>query len=227
MNKETFDLYKSKLVANLSHELKTPLTIIMAMADTLIHDPDLTKAQKTKYLERIHYNANALTQLIDDIITLHKIETQPKESLSEKQTRTRPLFADVKGMVLMDDERHLVFKTPYDTLEINQQHMLSILVNLVKNALAYTKSQTVTTRIEKEKGYVVVSVADEGPVIPEAERARIFERFYTISKSRAPTRSGSGLGLSIVKHISMLYNGDVRIAEKDGGNVFIVRLKEK
>jgi len=228
MTKEEFALYKSRLVANLSHELKTPLSIIMAMSDTLMNDPELSDEQKNKYIERIHANANALVQLIDDIITLHKIETQPKELIFQKYTRAGQLFKDVELMVLVEEHRKLTFKCGMDEFNVNQQHMLSILVNLIQNAVDYTKSKEIKAEIRRDKGNIVISVIDEGPAIPLKEREKIFERFYTISQSRSFLRSGSGLGLPIVKHIAALYSGSVTIQESSaGGNIFTVTLQER
>ncbi|MCK5879151.1 MAG: sensor histidine kinase, partial [Holophagae bacterium] len=114
-----------------------------------------------------------------------------------------------------------------ETVFIQREHLESLLANLIDNAVRYSYGDTVTVNMERSGKTVTISVSDEGPVIPAEQRERIFERFYTISRSRNRQKGGTGLGLSIVKHIATLYKGAVSVAENDrGGNTFTVTLRE-
>ena len=109
---------------------------------------------------------------------------------------------------------------------IDAFHTEMILSNLINNAVKYSTAKEIDVKIEEQDGALILEVADGGPLIPEKDRKRIFERFYTVSKSRQ--KSGFGLGLSIVKHIAVLYDGETAVFENGrGGNTFRVVLREK
>jgi two-component system phosphate regulon sensor histidine kinase PhoR len=112
-------------------------------------------------------------------------------------------------------------------VNVLEHHFHSLISNLLDNAFKYSKGGNIYLEINKNSK-ISIKVEDEGPVIPFEEQGRIFERFYTVSKSRNKYKSGSGLGLSIVKHIAEVYNGTVKLYPNDkGGNTFEVVIYEK
>lgn len=217
--------YKSDLVGNISHELKTPLTLIMGAAEVILKDADMSRSFLDKFLGTIYKNAQRINLLLDDLIFLHRLE-RTKESepdptdLGEIVDELKDLLGPLPKAVHYDCDQGLV--------KIHASHLISVLTNLISNADKYSQGQSIEVEIRKTGGLLEIRVADQGPPIPPSEHDRIFERFYTISKSRNRVESGSGLGLSIVKHIAKIYKGQVALENNPaGGNTFIVRLLEK
>ena len=141
------------------------------------------------------------------------------------------LFGDVvtelEGALEAKDQRVVTDIGPAAAaLRVDTAKLHDALRNLVENAVAYAPpATTITLASRRESGQVVITVADEGPGIPEADLARVFERFYRVDKARSRESGGTGLGLSIVKHLVEILGGDVRAANRpEGGAIFTVTL---
>ncbi|MDR2884080.1 MAG: hypothetical protein LBV09_03125 [Deferribacteraceae bacterium] len=203
--------YKTDLVGNISHELKTPLALVQGASETILKDPSMPKETMERFLNTIHRNSIRMSELISDMLELHRLENT---------ANTPNATADVQEIVaeLKDLYGHeLIFEVKTDTVRMEAAHLLSILSNLVSNAQKYSTGKRVEVLIDS----AVIAVSDEGPVIAKSDRSRIFERFYSVSDSRNRSHSGSGLGLAIVKHIVMLYHGHISVTKNDmGGNTF-------
>lgn len=224
-DKEKYSGYKSDLVGNISHELKTPLTLIMAASEVILKDSEMPRNFLDKFLAAIHKNTRRVNQLLDDLIFLHQLEGT---------TESGPDEADLHEVV--EDLRELLgptakkvrYKIESATARIHSAHLISVLTNLISNADKYSRGETIEVEMGKIGSTLEIRVADQGPPIPHSEVDRIFERFYTISKSRNRGESGSGLGLSIVKHIARIYQGGAFVEPNAlGGNTFVVRLVER
>ena len=224
-DQERYSGYKSDLVGNISHELKTPMTLIMGAAEVIVKDPEMPRAYLDKFLHTIYKNTQRINLLLDDLIFLHQLEGA---------NESEPVETNLKEMV--EDLKHLLGQTGKEvsyqfdqgSVRIHATHLISILTNLIGNADKYSQGRSIEVEVKKAAGALELKVSDHGPRIPASEAKRIFERFYTVSKSRNREESGSGLGLSIVKHIARIYKGQVLLAANSrGGNDFIVRLLEK
>jgi two-component system phosphate regulon sensor histidine kinase PhoR len=216
--------YKSALVANISHELKTPLTLIMTTSEVINKDKGMSRENLEKFLSAIYTNARRLNYLLDDLISLHRLETS--EPVAGQSDLTE-VVSDVREL-LDTSGKTLNWNVDSGKVGINSSHITSVLVNLITNAIKYSHGDEIDIIIKRQENELVISVADRGPVIPHPERERVFERFYSLSASRNRDNSGSGLGLSIVKHIAKLYGGQAKVVENDKfGNTFEVRLTEK
>lgn len=223
-----YQLFKAELTGNISHELKTPISMIMNYAETLMINDDLDMKTRKKFLQTIYSATDRLNELINDIVELHKLESVGENfrisepvNLMEMRENLAMLYANVKGKKIQFD---------FDDTDANflSEHLQSIITNLVDNAIKYSEGERIGVKIWKNNGYLNISVDDEGPKISEGDKKRIFERFYTCSKSRNKERSGTGLGLSIVKHIVDLYEGVIKVKSNEwGGNSFKVTLHEK
>ncbi|MDR0356473.1 MAG: hypothetical protein LBJ64_12185 [Deltaproteobacteria bacterium] len=223
--------YKSDLVANISHELKTPLALIMAVSEVLAKDSEMPAEKREKFLKTVHGNAKRLNSLLDDLIALHKLEST--QEVEASQSDLEEIAADVAGLVDPKDKR-IDWFCDKGQVNINSSHVASVLVNLISNAVKYSQGPNVEVSLKRLGRELEITVSDHGPAIPVSERERIFERFYSLSASRNRENSGSGLGLSIVKHIARLYGGQAQLlsGESSGpsgssGNVFRVTLTEK
>lgn len=215
-------------VANVSHELKTPLSTIKASAETLLLGAVDDRAHRTKFLQGISTQAERLEALIQDMLTLARVESaqQPFEittllvadevaaSLSDHADR-----AEAKGI-------ELTAAPPADASPVkvraDRNGLRVILSNLIDNAVKYTPpggSVVVrwATTLREEVPMIRLEVADTGTGIPEEKLARVFERFYRVDEARSRELGGTGLGLSIVKHLTQAFGGDVAVANRAGG----------
>lgn len=224
---------RHEFVANVSHELKTPLAIIQACVETLIDGAIDDAAFRSKFLEQIAGEAGRLHNLIVDLLQLARIE-------SETEAFTLgPL--DIEKSVRDCVERHRTLaESKEQQLEAvaptrpappvrawaDEEAVEQILDNLVNNALKYTPARSrVSVRWRQQGQQVILEVADTGPGIAAADLQRIFERFYRVDKARSRELGGTGLGLSIVKHLSQALNGSVRADSHPGrGTTFTVSL---
>jgi two-component system phosphate regulon sensor histidine kinase PhoR len=220
---------RSQFVTNVTHELKTPLTSIKGFAETLkLVDDNETKE---KFLNIINDEADRLSRLISDILTLSQIE----------QTRSsRKELIDVDSAI---DQVIMLVKNSADTKNITIRkegetvHGLygdpdlfkQMLINLADNAVKYSGSGTaVVISSEVEDGSCVLSVRDNGAGIPKEHISRLFERFYRVDDARSREQGGTGLGLAIVKHIALSFNGTVEVESELGiGSKFTVKLPLK
>jgi two-component system phosphate regulon sensor histidine kinase PhoR len=223
---------RQEFVANVSHELKTPLSVIKACVETLIDGGVDDVSIRGTFLERIHEQADRLHHLILDMISLARIETE----LEAFGLEATPLEPAVRGTV----EHHLALaKSKNQVLEAvppdgagevvawaDEEAVRQILDNLVDNALKYTPAGgTVQVRWGAENGQAFLEVQDTGIGIPEDALGRIFERFYRVDKARSRQLGGTGLGLSIVKHLAQAMHGSVQAQSKVGqGSTFTVFL---
>lgn len=222
---------RSEFVANVTHELKTPLTSIRGFIETLRHGaidkPDVAR----RFLDIIDIEAERLHQLISDILVLSEIE-ELKEDKDKQTFDLHALIDDV--VVLLDDiassrKISLVPETDESALMVsaNPHRIKQVLINLVENAIKYNREggrvEIHTRRLPN--GKLELRVRDTGPGIAPEHQDRIFERFYRVDTSRSRELGGTGLGLSIVKHIAQLYGGTARVESKIGqGATFIVEL---
>ncbi|MBE6049047.1 MAG: PAS domain-containing sensor histidine kinase, partial [Clostridium sp.] len=216
---------RSQFVANVSHELKTPLTSIKGFAETLRYVED--DATREKFLDIINKESERLSRLINDTLVLSKIES---ESIGEEEEfYPNNEIEDVINMVRSVAENkniNLVLEqTNLNLLYGDKDRFLQLVLNLVENGIKYSNSgATVIIRSYTESEFYILEVEDNGIGIPKEDLPRIFERFYRVDKARKS--GGTGLGLAIVKHIVKCFNGEIKIESKLGvGSKFTVKIK--
>lgn len=219
------ELMRTQFVANVSHELKTPLTSIKGFAETLkMVDDDETRQ---KFLDIINKEAERLSRLINDILVLSKIESNlvcdveeflPGKIIEEalnvaKKTNTEKVFE----IEFNDDNSEFILG--------DKDRFYQLCLNLIENALKYSKEGGGKINISSynKHGYYYMKVSDNGIGIPKEDVSRIFERFYRVDKSRK--KGGTGLGLAIVKHIVKTFNGEINVDSELGkGSTFEVKI---
>jgi two-component system phosphate regulon sensor histidine kinase PhoR len=223
-----YEKYKEQLTANVSHELKTPLAMIMGYAETLRDNPDIADNTRIKFVDNIYNASVRLNNLITDVLELYKLE-----SVVDAVTVTDPVVLgdvtqEITEFYADSIDKILEVNSDSGAVLVRQEHLLSILTNLIDNACKYSTGTTVVVNMRLVANGLQLTVDDQGPKIAKADRERIFERFYTCSQSRNKQHSGTGLGLSIIKHIASLYNGNVRVEENGShGNRFVVSLSPR
>jgi signal transduction histidine kinase len=199
-------------VANVSHELKTPLTAVSGYAETLLDD-DIPAEQRRRFVATIHDNATRMQRIVDDLLDLSRIESggwQPKAALVDVAGIVRDVFtasqpaAPAKGLALVAEVSPDATHARVDPTAFRQ-----IMTNLVENAVRYTPEGRVTVRTRKADGGVWIDVSDTGIGIAPEHLPRIFERFYRIDAGRSRAQGGTGLGLAIVRHLVDAHGGRV------------------
>ncbi|HEX4149358.1 MAG TPA: ATP-binding protein [Pirellulales bacterium] len=218
-------------VANVSHELKTPITSIKGFIETLLDGALDNRDDAQRFLRIIAKQSDRLNGIIDDLLNLSKIE-QSEESgdLALESTRLRGVLESaLHDCQATANERQVRVQLDCDSsveAKINPPLMEQALVNLLDNAIKYSdEGGEVSLRAAPDNGEVVISVSDRGCGIPNEHLARIFERFYRVDKARSRKLGGTGLGLSIVKHIVQAHHGSVLVESKAGeGSTFSIRI---
>ncbi len=206
-------------VANVSHELKTPLTSISGYAETLLAEGDYAPQQR-QFVEIILQNARRMRRLVDDLLELARVESQ-QMSLSAQPLELEVAAQDAFDLFRERAERkglNFSVEVPEGCLvRVDPDAFRRILVNLFDNAVRHTPSGGRVAVIAKEEAEAVeVGIADTGTGIPREHLQRVFERFYRVDPGRSRAEGGTGLGLSIVKHLVEAHGGSVRIESTVG-----------
>lgn len=221
---------RREFVANVSHELRTPLSMIKGYVETLIDGAKDDPAVALKFLQTIEKHADRLTYLIEDLLTISKLESG-QIVMNLQRVELGPVVARVlEDLQSRAEEKGITLQNllPEDIeVKADGDRLEQVLFNLVDNAIKYGKNNgevTVSCQIVDDK-QVQLSVRDDGPGIPEEAKERVFERFYRIDRARSREAGGTGLGLSIVKHIVQSHGGEVWVESELGqGSTFCFTL---
>ncbi len=213
--------------ANVSHELKTPLTSINGFAE-MIASGTTDKDDTIKFAGIIRKEGTRLLNLIDDIISLSRLDGAPKAQEFEKLQLDR-ISEDIINQLRIrarDKEVALEFVGEPVWIDGDGRMIEDLIYNLVDNGIKYTENGgRVTLSVFPESDGAIIQVSDTGIGIPDEDQSRIFERFYQVDKSRSKKVGGSGLGLSIVKHIVQSHGGSIDLKSSLGkGTTIKVRL---
>ena len=220
---------RTDFVANVSHEMKTPLTSIIGYAQALKEDESANDTNTMKFLDIIEIEAKRLSILINDLMELSMIENKSEDTdisehafgeIVEESIALIELFAKKKNIDLcVDIEKDVAIMA-------NKDRIKQLLLNLLDNGIKYNKKGGALYLTGYEHNDMLrISVKDTGEGIDSKSTSRLFERFYRVDKSRSKALGGTGLGLSIVKHIAELYGGSVTVSsEKNVGSEFVVTL---
>ena len=218
---ETFEKQK-QFVSDASHELKTPLAVIEANADVL-----QDKVGENKWITYIQNEVQSMNKLVNDLLILAKMENT-NTSRNQKFDLSKEAQMAVSVFESMIYEKKINLETSIkEQIEFNGdrediKHIISIILD---NAIKHTEENNkIIVNVEKEKNEIKIEIKNQGEPIPEAEREKIFERFYRVDKARNRNEKRYGLGLSIAKGIVDKYNGTISANSKDGFTSFIVKL---
>ena len=221
---------RTDFAANVSHELKTPLTSIKGFVETLQAGAIENPAMANKFLNIINMETDRLTRLINDILSITRMESG-KEEVSSSRLSLCKMVGDVCDMLQIHARDKKVTLTNHHNEEKiyiwgNKDRVEQMLINLIENAIKYNKEGgSVTVSVFGGKENIQLLVADTGIGIPEEHLPRLFERFYRVDKGRSRAMGGTGLGLAIVKHIVTSMNGMIEVHSKFGeGTEFLITL---
>jgi two-component system phosphate regulon sensor histidine kinase PhoR len=225
------DQIRRDFVANVSHELRTPLTAIRGYVEALLEDgAEESPAERRRFLDIIQRHALRMESLVKDLLRLARLDAG-QETLDISACDTRALVqavvADLAPTLDARNQKVEIAVAPgAESVQGDPAKLHDVLRNLIANAGTYApEGSTIRVDIQTTGGRVAMTVADEGPGIPDGDALRVFERFYRVEKSRARDPGGTGLGLAIVKHLVELHGGTVRTANSPtGGARFTIEL---
>jgi len=212
-------------VANVSHELKTPLTVVRGYAETLLGEEPAPEVRRA-FLTSILANAARMQRLVDDLLDLSRIESgawTPRPERVALKPLAEQVWSDVVRASDAADRAFTLGLSPEaGEVEADPQAVRQVLANILENAARYTPAGgSVTVRSRLRDGAVVIEVADTGPGIPNEHLPRIFERFYRVDAARSRELGGTGLGLAIVKHLVEAHGGRVEAESRLGDGTTI------
>ncbi|RME76996.1 MAG: PAS domain S-box protein [Planctomycetota bacterium] len=223
---------RKDFVSNLSHELKTPLTVLEGFIENLKEGGWENPEQAGKFLEIMERNTKRMSSLVQDLLLLSQLEG------GKFQLDLQPIGLEETIQNIIEDLRSIweeknikIHLECPSSLEIMVHANLFIIAckNLLENALRYSPPDSeVLVTCKEDSKEVRISVHDQGPGIPQHEQGKIFERFYRIDRGRARSKGGSGLGLSLVKHIVQAHHGQILLDSQIGrGSIFTIQLLKK
>jgi two-component system sensor histidine kinase SenX3 len=214
-------------VANISHELKTPVGALSLLAETLLGEEDADVVGRLA--ERILSEALRVGRTIDDLLELSRIEID--ESFEHEVVRVGDVVAEAVQRIRPGAEQHSISLDAQDvardvTVIGDRRQLVSALFNLLDNAVKYSEpGSPVEVNVSTSESEVEIAVCDHGIGIPSRDIDRIFERFYRVDRARSRETGGTGLGLAIVRHVAVNHDGDVTVESRQGeGSTFTLTL---
>ncbi len=229
-SEELNEKMRTDFIANVSHELRTPLSSIIASVETIQNNANNDKTAQIKFLESMGKQAWRMSRLVEDLLTLSKIESDDKELHFESINVADLVQGVVDNLYNKADKKNIKIRIIKNTDKLNVKAdydaMMQVFINLLDNAINYSKENSnITINFDEEtnnyKLYLKISITDEGDGIEKKYINRITQRFYRVDKNRSRMQGGTGLGLAIVKHIIQRHQGELEIKSKVGiGSTF-------
>ena len=220
---------RSEFVSNVTHELRTPLTSIRGFVETLKQGAIQDEDTAVRFLSIIDVEAERLSQLINDILSLSEIANMSRDKNISDCDIKKTMEEVLSLFENRAKDKNLEIRTQIPdnlgSLRCNKSRIKQLLINLVDNAISITEEGYVAISFSEDEEYLFIEVEDTGAGIGSEHIPRLFERFYRVDKGRARKDGGTGLGLAIVKHIAELYKGTVSVESEVGkGTKFTVKL---
>jgi len=218
-------------VANVSHELKTPVTSIKGFVETLLDGAVNEPEQARRFLRIIAKHSDRLNAIIEDLLSLSRLEedSERRRLSFEKRSLKPTLVSAIELSHVKADQKHIVIELLCDeaiTVKVNPALIEQAVLNLIDNAIKYSRDNSkIHVSGQRTEDEVLIKVSDHGCGIRTEDLGRIFERFYVVDKGRSRKLGGTGLGLSIVKHIAQVHGGHVEVESTVGkGSTFKIHL---
>ncbi len=226
---QTMDRSREEFVANVSHELKTPITSIRVLADSLMSMEDAPVELYREFMSDISDEIDRESKIVDDLLALVKMDKSVAE-LNVSQVDINALVQQIlKRLQPIAEKRsvELIYESIRDvTADVDETKLSLAISNLVENAIKYNvDGGWVRVTLDADHKYFYVKVADSGIGIPEELQENVFERFYRVDKARSRETGGTGLGLAITKNVVLMHYGAIRLMSKEGeGSTFTMRI---
>lgn len=228
--RENLEKLRREFVANVSHELKTPITSIQAYSETLLENNMVENEMGNKFLNVINEEAQRMTRLVNDLLLLSNYDSQNIDLSVSEHDWISTVQKSISKLEFMAKEKNqkMVFEHSEDEIisEFDLHRMEQVIINLISNAIKYSgMDSTIDIAVKRDGAFIILKIADNGEGISEENLPHIFERFYRVDKGRSRATGGSGLGLSIVKQIVELHKGEINVTSRQNvGTIFTVRI---
>jgi len=222
------DAVRRDFVANVSHELKTPIGALGLLSEAILGAKDQPDAV-VKFASRMQIEAKRLTDLVQEIIDLSRLQSSdPLQKAFDVEASDVVMEAVAQAALSAESRKITVEIGEIEDAAVigDRDQLIMAVLNLVENAINYSPENTKVSVVVKVKEELLeISVTDQGIGIAEGELARVFERFYRVDPARSRMTGGTGLGLSIVKHVALNHGGDIKVWSKEGvGSTFTLQL---
>ncbi len=224
---EDHDRVRDEFVSNASHELKTPLSAMKVLSESILYENDPDPGVMREFFLDVNSEVDRLTGIIEDLLSLVR-EERGRAELNISDVRLDELtLRVVKRLMPLSQKKGLKIETHVSPvlLEADSERIEQVVSNLVDNAIKYTDTGKIVVVVKQEGENAVLTVQDTGIGIPKDAQQRLFERFYRVDKARSRGTGGTGLGLAIVERIVSMHNGYIRLkSEPAKGSVFTLYL---
>ena len=220
---------RQEFVSNVSHELKTPLTSMKVLAESLVGQSGVPEELYQEFLNDINTEISRENEIITDLLNIVRLDRTEGEMRIAQVSINELLEIVMRRLRPIAKERNveMIFESFRSVLaEVDEVKMSLVFTNLIENAIKYNKEGgMVKVSLNADHRYFYVRVEDTGVGIPEDAKKYIFDRFYRVDKARSRETGGTGLGLAITKSAVMMHNGNIKVSDKEGeGSVFVVRI---
>ncbi len=229
---EQIDTSRQEFVSNVSHELKTPLSSIKVLSDSILLQEDIEKEVYIEFLQDINSEIDRMTEIVNNLLALVKLDYR-EAGLNIAETDLNKMLDDIlKRLSPLAEQKNINLSKEYlknITVEADEMKFSLAISNLVENAIKYTNEEgSVKVTLDCDHQNAFITVTDTGIGINEEEQTKIFNRFYRVDKTRDRETGGTGLGLSITHSTVILHKGSIKVSSKEGeGSSFIVRIPIK
>ncbi len=232
--KAEYEENRKALIANISHDLKTPITSIQGYIEALLEGPIESAEKREKYLTIIHHNVDYLNRLIDDLFLFSKLDMQKLDFYFDR-VGIRDYLKDLMEEYRLElADRGIQFEfrdglTGDPHVLLDGKRLYRAVDNIIRNAIGHGPEQGLSLRIKlyRQATWIAMDIEDNGPGIPEEKLPYIFDRFYRIDTERSKDYQGTGLGLAITKELVQAHGGEVAVtSRRDEGTCFTVLLPE-
>jgi PAS domain S-box-containing protein len=223
------DKTKTAFFSNISHEFRTPLTLMLGPLEELLHQPQQLNPQQQENIAATHRNAMRLFRLVNTLLDFSRIESgriQAQYQLVDLASFTQDITSSFRSMI---EKAGLVLNVHLQPLKqptfVDREMWEKIVLNLLSNAFKYTLEGGITVRLNETKGSIILEVTDTGVGIPEKELSHIFERFHRVANASGRTHEGTGIGLSLISELVKLHQGTITVSSIEGqGSTFSVTI---
>lgn len=226
---KVLDDSRQEFVANVSHELKTPMTSVKVLADSLLSQQDVPAELYREFMVDIAEEIERENKIINDLLALVKLDKAAGDlniGVVNMNELTEIILKRLRPIARKNDVELLLVSTREVVAEVDEVKLSLVLTNLIENAIKYNKNHgKVTVTLDADHQFFTVEVADTGMGIPEDSLARIYERFYRVDKSHSREIGGTGLGLAIARNAVLLHRGTIKVESIEGeGTCFTVKI---
>ena len=226
----TLEASRQEFVSNVSHELKTPITSIKVLADSLIEGDNVPVEIYREFMEDITKEIDREDKIINDLLSLVKLDKTAEALMNISSVDIKAMLEDILKRVrpIADKNKvELILETIRPvTAQVDEIKMSLAIMNVVENAIKYNhENGWVRVTLDADHQFFTVTVSDSGIGIPEESRAYIFERFYRVDKSHSRDIGGTGLGLAIARNAILMHDGAIKVESEEGvGTTFTIKI---